>query len=265
VPWRFVRSGALYCFVPMGGVRHSESGRAKSAWSTRRCHHREQAADTVEDGEYVLRASIAMGSLPPGAGRFGERPETLARLGARVRAADVSGPRLGNPSRSLVRQDGGDALLLEDPVERSVHAGRRPWESRVFLRVALASPSAAPAAQARHRAQDVKPAHILVDVGTGQAWLTDSASPRGSPRASGSPGSSRARWPTWRPSRRPDEPLRRLAKRPLRLGVTLYRCSPASFLSRPRTRRSDPSHIARAPKPPGERVQGISAPVEGSS
>ena len=128
-----------------------------------------------EDDEYVLSrihrdgaACLLVQS------RFGERPEALARLEHAYELRDVLDPAWATRPLSLVRQDGGDALLLEDPggevLSRLVG---RPWELRVFLRVGI---GIAEALRQLHRQgivhKDVKPEHILVDVGTGQAWLT---------------------------------------------------------------------------------------------
>src|SRR6266436_1859610 len=128
-----------------------------------------------EDGEYVLSRIHRNGeACLLVRGRFGERPETLARLEHAYELRDVLDPGWATRPRSLVRQDGGDALLLEDPGGEvlSTLVGR-PRESRVFLRVAL---GIAEALRQLHKQgivhKDVKPAHILVDVGTGQAWLT---------------------------------------------------------------------------------------------
>jgi len=69
-----------------------------------------------EDDEYVLsrihrdgEARLLVQS------RFGERPEGLARLEHAYELRDVLDPAWATRPLSLVRQDGGDALLLEDP------------------------------------------------------------------------------------------------------------------------------------------------------
>src|SRR5258708_40034190 len=101
--------------------------------------------------------------------RFVERPETLASLERVYELRDVLDPAWATRPLSLVRQDGGNALLLEDPGGEflSTLVGR-PWELRVFLRVAI---GIAEALRQLHRQgivhKDVKPAHIPVEVGTG--------------------------------------------------------------------------------------------------
>ena len=128
-----------------------------------------------EDEEYVLsrvqrdgRARLLVRS------RFGERPEILARLEHVYELRDELDPSWATRPVSLVRGEGGDALLLEDPGGEvlSTLLGR-PWELRAFLRVAI---GIAAALRELHKQgiihKDVQPAHVLVEIGTGKAWLT---------------------------------------------------------------------------------------------
>ena len=199
--------------------------------------------------------------------RFGERPETLARFEHAYELREVLDPAWASRPLSLERQDGGDALLLEDPGGEvlSTLVGR-PWESRVFLRVAI---GIAAALRQLHKQgivhKDVKPAHILVDVGTGQAWLTGFSIASRVPRERQAPpeiiaGSLAYMAPeqTGRMNRSVDSRSDLYA-----FGVTLYEMLTGEL---PFTAADAMEwihcHIARAPKPPGERVQGIPAPVE---
>jgi PAS domain S-box-containing protein len=220
-----------------------------------------------EDDEYVLsrihrdgEARLLLRS------RFGERPETLARLEHEYELRDVLDPAWATRPLSLVRQDGIDALLLADPGGEllSTLVGR-PWELRVFLRVAI---GIAEALRQLHKQgivhKDVKPAHILVDVGTGQAWLTGFSIASRVPRERARPqiiaGSLAYMAPeqTGRMNRSVDSRSDLYA-----FGVTLYQMLTGElpFTAADATEWIH-SHIARAPKPPGERVQGIPAPVE---
>jgi serine/threonine protein kinase len=106
--------------------------------------------------------------------RFGEEPGPVARLKHVYELRGVLDSSWATRPLSFVRQDGSDALLLDDPGGEvlSTLVGR-PWELRPFLRVAIGIADAL-----RHLHEhgimhkDVKPAHILVDAGTGKAWLT---------------------------------------------------------------------------------------------
>src|SRR5260370_4666641 len=92
-----------------------------------------------EDDEYVLsrihrdgKARLLVRS------RFGERPETLARLERAYELREVLDPAWATRPLSLVRRDGGDELLLEDPRGEVLSTlVVRPWESNTFLRVAI--------------------------------------------------------------------------------------------------------------------------------
>ena len=221
-----------------------------------------------EDDEYVLsrihrdgEARLLVRS------RFGERPETLARLEHVYELRDVLDPAWATRPLSLLRQDGSDALLLEDPGGEVLSAlVGSPWELRLFLRVAI---GIAEALRELHKQgvvhKDVKPAHILVDVGTGQAWLTGfSIASRGRRERQAPPrifaGSLAYMAPeqTGRMNRSVDSRSDLYA-----FGVTLYQMLTGElpFAAADATEWIH-SHIARAPKPPGERVQGIPAPVE---
>jgi len=169
-----------------------------------------------------FRASIAMGGPPPGAESLRRTAGGARAPRTRVRAAGRSGPRVGDPSAVAGAQDGGDALLLEDPGGEvlSTLVGR-PWELRVFPAGRdRHRRSAPPAAQARHRAQGRQSLRTSSSMSrTGQAWLTGFSIASRVPRER--QGSSRDhRWLAAYNGARadgPDEPFHRLAKRPLRV------------------------------------------------
>jgi PAS domain S-box-containing protein len=200
--------------------------------------------------------------------RFVERPETLASLERVYELRDVLDPAWATRPLSLVRQDGGNALLLEDPGGEFLSTlVERPWELRAFLRVAI---GIADALCQLHKQgimhKDVNPAHILVDVGAGKAWLTGFSIASKVPRERQPPpdiiaGSLAYMAPeqTGRMNRSVDSRSDLYA-----FGVTLYQMLTGElpFTAADATEWIH-SHVARAPKPPGERVQGIPAPVEG--
>src|SRR6267143_409868 len=220
-----------------------------------------------EDAEYVLsrihrdgQACLLVRS------RFGGRPETLARLERVYAMRDVLHSSWAARPLSLVRHDGSDALLVEDPGGEILAAlVGRPWELRDFLRVAIAI---AAALRQLHKEgvvhEDVKPAHILVDVATGKAWLTGFGiaskilpERRGATIVSGSLAYM-APEQTGQINRSVDSRSDLYA-----FGVTLYQMLTGElpFAATDVTEWIH-SHVARAPKRPGERVQDIPAPVE---
>src|SRR5713101_1191542 len=221
-----------------------------------------------EDDEYVLsrihrdgEARLLVRS------RFGERPEILARLEHVHELRDVLDPAWATRPLSLERQDGGDALLLEDPGGEflSTLVGR-PWELRALLRVAI---GIAEALRQLHKQsivhKDVKPAHILVDAGTGKAWLTGFGISSRIPRERQSPPEIVAGSPAYMAPEQTGRMNRSVDSRSdlYAFGITLYEMLTGEL---PFTAATATEwihcHVARAPKPPGERVQGIPAPVE---
>ncbi|TMB15267.1 MAG: PAS domain S-box protein, partial [Deltaproteobacteria bacterium] len=115
--------------------------------------------------------------------------------------------------------------------------------------------------------KDVKPANILVEVGTGKAWLTGFGIASRIPRERQAPIPPKfiagtlayiAPEQTGRMNRSVDSRSDLYA-----FGVTLYQLLTGEL---PFT-AADPmewihSHVARAPRPPGERVKGIPSPVQ---
>src|SRR5438445_1980351 len=220
-----------------------------------------------EDDEYVLsrihrdgEPCLLMRS------RFGERPESLARLERVYELRDVLDSSWAARPLSLVRHDGSDALLVEDPGGEILAAlVGRPWDFRAFLRVAIGI--AAALRQLHDQGivhKDVKPAHILVDVGTGQAWLTGFGiasrvlrEERGPTAISGSLAYM-APEQTGQMNRSVDSRSDLYA-----FGVTLYQMLTGELpFAATNATEWIHSHVARAPKPPRERVQGTPAPVE---
>jgi PAS domain S-box-containing protein len=203
-------------------------------------------------------------------GRFGERPPgSLEQLERVYELRDVLDSSWATRPLSLVRQDGADALLLEDPGGEvlSTLVGH-PWELRAFLRVAI---GIADALSQLHKQgivhKDIKPAHILVDAGTGKAWLTgfSIASRILRERQAPTPPEIIAGTLAYMAPEQTGRMNRSVDSRSdlYAFGVTLYQMLTGEL---PFT-AAEPmewihSHVARAPKPPGERVQGIPASVE---
>ena len=220
-----------------------------------------------EDDEYVLsrihrdgEACLLVRS------RFGERPESLARLEHVYALRDVLDSSWATRPLSLVRHEGSDGLLVEDPGGEILAAlVGSPWELRDFLRVAV---GIATALRQLHKQgivhKDVKPAHILVEVGTGQAWLTGFGiasrifQERGGPTIVSGSFAYMAPEQTGQMNRSVDSRSDLYA-----FGVTLYQMLTGELpFAATDVMEWIHSHVARAPKPPGELVQDIPAPVE---
>jgi serine/threonine protein kinase len=169
---------------------------------------------------------------------------------------------------ALVREHGRTMLLLEDPggepLDRLLG---RPMEMGGFLR--LATGISAALRQLHERGlihKDIKPANVLVDVATGQVWLTGFGIASRLPRERQSPeppdliaGTLAFMAPeqTGRMNRSIDSRSDLYG-----LGVTLYQMLTGSL---PFTAR-DPMewvhcHIARKPVPPRERLETVPAAV----
>ncbi len=124
-----------------------------------------------EDDEWIVsRVHHDGGSRLLVQSRFGERPGTLARLERVYELRDVLDSAWATRPLSLVNE----GLLIEDPGGEVLSAlVGRPWELKEFLRVAIGIAEALRQLHVKgvvHK--DIKPAHILVEPGTGQAWLT---------------------------------------------------------------------------------------------
>jgi len=220
-----------------------------------------------EDDEYVLSRVHRDGEpCLLVRSRFGERPETLARLERVYELRDVLDSSWAARPLSLVRHDGSDALLIEDPGgEILASLVGRPWELRDFLRVGI---GIAAALRQLHKQgivhKDVKPAHILVDIGTGKAWLTGFGiasrllRERTGPAIISGSLAYMAPEQTGQMNRSVDSRSDLYA-----LGVTFYRMITGELpFAATDAVEWIHSHVARAPKPPGERVQGIPAAIE---
>src|SRR5262249_19117926 len=131
-----------------------------------------------DDGEFVLSRAVRRDQLPrlltmtPVLRQ--PSPETVARLEHPYGLREELDPAWTARPLAMARCDGRPALLLEDP-GGEVLAGLigRPWELATFLRVAIGVAAALRRLHARgliHKA--IRPANMLVDVATGQVWLT---------------------------------------------------------------------------------------------
>ncbi len=169
---------------------------------------------------------------------------------------------------ALTPYQGRSTLLLEDPggepLDELLGA---PMELGLFLRLAMAL--AAAAAEVHRRGvihKNIKPAHVLVNAPTGQAWLTGFgiASRLHRERQSPEPPEFVAGTLAYMAPEQTGRMNRSIDSRSdlYSLGVTLYEMATGSL---PFT-ASDPMewvhcHIARQPMPPSERVANLPAQV----
>src|SRR4051795_13767659 len=215
----------------------------------------------VRDGEPSPLLVVAPVSAQPS-------PGSLARLEHAYSLRDELDPAwAARPSR-LARDRGRLTLVLEDPGgEPLARLLGQPWEIMSFLRVALGLATALGRLHERgliHK--DVKPAHILVDVATGAAWLIGFGIASRLPRERQAPeppeviaGTLAYMAPeqTGRMNRSVDSRSDLYA-----LGVTFYEMLTGALPFS----AADPMgwvhcHIARPPPPPGERADGIPGPL----
>src|SRR3954447_20084454 len=225
-----------------------------------------------EDGEFVLSRGVCEGDPAPllvvAPASAQPSPGSLARLEHAHALRDELDPAWAARPLRLVRDHGRPALLLEDPGgEPLARLLGQPWEIASFLRVAIGLADALGRLHERgliHK--DVKPAHILVDVATGAAWLTGFGIASRLPREHRAPeppeviaGTLAYMAPeqTGRMNRSVDSRSDLYA-----LGVTFYEMLTGAL---PFT-AADPiewvhCHIARQPLPPNERVAGIPGPL----
>ncbi len=225
-----------------------------------------------EDGEFILSRGVRdedrspilveTPALPQPA------PESLQRLEHTFGLRDELDPAWAAQPLELVWNQGRPTLLLEDPGgEPLARFVGKPWEVRPFLRLAIGLAVALGRLHARgliHK--DLKPAHILVKLATGEVWLTGFGIASRLPRERPVPeppeviaGTLAYMAPeqTGRMNRSIDSRSDLYA-----LGVTLYEILTGSL---PFT-ASDPlewvhCHIARQPVPPSERLKDVPAPV----
>jgi PAS domain S-box-containing protein len=169
---------------------------------------------------------------------------------------------------ALVREHGRTVLLLEDPggepLDRLLG---QPMEVGRFLRLATGLSAAV---RQLHELglihKDIKPAHVLVDVATGQVWLTGFGIASRLPRERQSPAPPElvAGTPAYMAPEQTGRMNRSIDSRSdlYSLGVTLYEMLTGAlpFMA------SDPMewvhcHIARQPVPPAERLKDLPLPV----
>ncbi len=225
-----------------------------------------------EDGEFVLSRGVREGEpspllvLAPASAQ--PAPLSIARLEHAYTLRDELDPAWAARPLSLVRHRGRPTLVLEDPGgEPLARLMGQPWEIASFLRVAIGLAAALGRLHERgliHK--DVKPAHILVNVATGAAWLTGFGIASRLPRERQAPeppeviaGTLAYMAPeqTGRMNRSVDSRSDLYA-----LGVTFYEM----LTGAPPFTAADPMewvhcHIARQPTTPGERADGIPGPL----
>src|SRR5262245_57776729 len=229
-----------------------------------------------EDGELILYRAVhaspgdgvARSVLVVGPAGDYVSPATLARLEHEYSMAGELAPRWAIRRVGLNRYRGRAVLVLEDPggelLDRLVGL---PMEVGAFLRLAV---SVARAVGSLHAAglihKDIKPANVLFNSATGDAWLTGFgiASRLRRERQSPEPPEVIAGTLAYMAPEQPGRMNRSIDSRSdlYALGVTLYEVLTGSL---PFT-ASDPMewvhcHIARQPIPPADRVKGIPGSV----
>src|SRR5713101_3411395 len=217
-----------------------------------------------EDDEWIVsRVHHDGGSRLLVRSRFGERPGTVARLERVYELRDVLDSAWATRPLSFV----SEGLLVEDPGGEVLSAlVGRPWELKDFLRVAI---GIAEALRQLHRQgvvhKDIQPGHILVEVGTGRAWLTGFGIASRIARTTAQPEII-AGTPAYMAPEQTGRINRSVDSRSdlYGFGTTLYQMLTGELpFAAAEPMEWIHSQVARAPKPPGERAPGIPAVVEG--
>ena len=131
-----------------------------------------------EDGELVLSRGVQDGDLAPllvlSSTSEQSTHGSLQRLEHSYALRDTLDSAWAARPLELVRSQGRTTLLLEDPGgELLARLVGHPWELTQFLRIAIGLAGVLGQLHAKgliHK--DLKPAHVLVKVATGQVWLT---------------------------------------------------------------------------------------------
>ena len=225
-----------------------------------------------EDGEFVLCRGAWDGqpfpvlvAMPSSAQ---QSAETLARLQHAYALREELDPAWAARPLRLEPRQGRLALLSEDPGgEPLLRLMGRPWEIASLLRLAIGI--AVALAQLHQRGlihKDIKPANVLVNSVTGQAWLTGFGIASRLPRERQAPAPPEVIAGTlaYMAPEQTGRMNRSINSRSdlYALGVTLYEMLTGELPFA----ASDPMewvhcHIARQPAPPDERVAGVPGPL----
>src|SRR5277367_6822132 len=225
-----------------------------------------------EDGDFVLSRGVwdsegvpLLAATPSSAQ---PSPETLTQLRHAYGLREELDPAWAARPLKLEPRQGRLTLLIEDPGgEPLSRLMGRPWEITSFLRLAIGMATAV--GQVHQRGlihKDIKPANILVNSVTGQAWLMGFGIASRLPRERQAPAPPEviagtlaymAPEQTGRMNRSIDARSDLYA-----LGVTLYEMLTGELPFA----ASNPMewvhcHIARQPMPPDKRVAGIPGPL----
>jgi serine/threonine protein kinase len=195
-------------------------------------------------------------------------PATIDRLAHEYELRDALDAAWAAPPLQLVRELGHTALILKDPGGEPLDSLiGSPMEIGTFLRLAVGlSVAVGRLHESRLVHKDIKPSNVLVNVASGQAWLTGFGTAARGAGARQSPGPPEliagtlaymAPEQTGRMNRSIDSRSDLYS-----LGITLYQMLTGSL---PFT-ASDATewlhcHIARKPAPPSERLENVPAPL----
>jgi PAS domain S-box-containing protein len=235
----------------------------------------EYALETLrQDREFILYRGRQSGNASPvllfAPAAEQPSPQSLKRLEHEYSLAGELESAWAARPLSLIRHDAHTMLVLEDPggepLDRLVGD---PMALRPFLRLAIGLAAALRRVHERGLVhKDIKPAHVLVNVASGEVWLTGFGIASRLPRERQAPEAPEAISGTlaYMAPEQTGRMNRSIDSRSdlYSLGVTLYEMLTGSL---PFT-ASDPmewvhAHIAKQPLPPNERVTAVPSPLSG--